>query len=102
VPRPKDKRIDALFVNIATNLQRARKKFGNKTQLEVATSVGCDPQMLARWERGDTQINAGYLKLLADHFGVPVDDFFDDDPKRLRISEGSGSRAPIARPLKAH
>ena len=71
-----------MFACVAVNLARARAKRG-LTQLQAAVAVGVDPQMIARWERGDTQINAAHLKLLADLYEFPLDAFYEENHRFL-------------------
>lgn len=79
------------MATVARNLARARE-LREMTQLAAANAVGVDPQMLARWERGDTWINPGHLKLLSDVYTMgSVDVFFQDDPPALRPDSGSGA-----------
>ena len=50
----------------------------NEKPTPLLRSLGLSATNLKRWENGST-VNSEILEKLADHFGVPVDYFFDDE-----------------------
>jgi transcriptional regulator with XRE-family HTH domain len=91
MPRSKNPKVIAMYEHVARNLRRAREKRlreGKRmTQTAVAVAIEVDPQMIARWERGDTQIGAVHLKQLADLYEIPVEAFFEENHKFLPPTE---------------
>lgn len=77
--RPADPKIVHLMTLVATNLVRFRR-LAKLTQEQAGHAIGSTGQQLARWERGDSWINPGHLKLLADKYQRPVDHFYLERP----------------------
>lgn len=50
------------------------RKFNQLTQEEVAEKVGVTRQAVAKWEAGDTVPDLDKCRILADLFGVSLDD----------------------------
>ncbi len=61
------------------NLVRMRK-FLKLTQEDVAVKVGVTRQAVAKWESGDTVPDLEKTKLLAELFGVSIDDLANYEP----------------------
>jgi AbrB family looped-hinge helix DNA binding protein len=61
------------------NLVRMRK-FLKLTQEDVAAKVGVTRQAVAKWESGDTVPDLEKTKLLAELFGVSIDDLANYEP----------------------
>ncbi len=68
--------------NIAHNLVYYRKSYG-LTQLELAEKLSYTDKSVSKWERGESAPDIFVLKALADLYGIKVDDFYRDKPRRL-------------------
>ncbi|MCD8204319.1 MAG: helix-turn-helix domain-containing protein [Coprobacillus sp.] len=68
--------------NIAHNLVYYRKSYG-LTQLELAEKLSYTDKSVSKWERGESVPDIFVLKALADLYGIKVDDFYRDKPKKL-------------------
>ncbi|MEJ8303431.1 helix-turn-helix transcriptional regulator [Saccharibacillus sacchari] len=61
------------MTKIGLNIARLRKESG-MTQMELADRLGISYQAVSSWERGSTMPDISKLPLLADSFGVSIDD----------------------------
>ncbi|MCD8203821.1 MAG: helix-turn-helix domain-containing protein [Coprobacillus sp.] len=68
--------------NIARNLVYYRKSYG-LTQMELAEKLSYTDKSVSKWERGESVPDIFVLKALADLYGIKVDDFYRDKPRRL-------------------
>lgn len=63
------------------------RKLHNLTQEDVAEKVGVSRQAVAKWESGETMPDLEKSRLLAETFGVSLDDLANFEPdKNLNIS----------------
>ena len=62
------------------NIVRLRK-INQMTQEEIAEAVGVSRQAVAKWERGETIPDLEKCKLLAELFGVSLDDLANYEPE---------------------
>lgn len=63
------------------------RKLHNLTQEDVAEKVGVSRQAVAKWESGDTMPDLEKSRLLAETFGVSLDDLANFEPdKNLNVS----------------
>ena len=89
------------------------RKLHNLTQEDVAEKVGVSRQAVAKWESGETMPDLEKSRLLAETFGVSLDDLANFEPdKNLNVSvppEGKhlfgvvtiGEKGQIVIPAKA-
>lgn len=64
------------MTKIGLNIARLRKESG-MTQMELADRLGISYQAVSSWERGSTMPDISKLPLLADSFGVSIDDILN-------------------------
>ena len=63
------------------------RKLHNLTQEDVAEKVGVSRQAVAKWEAGETMPDLEKSRLLAETFGVSLDDLANFEPdKNLNVS----------------
>ena len=63
------------------------RKLHNLTQEDVAEKVGVSRQAVAKWESGETMPDLEKSRLLAEKFGVSLDDLANFEPdKNLNVS----------------
>ena len=63
------------------------RKLRNLTQEDVAEKVGVSRQAVAKWESGETMPDLEKSRLLAETFGVSLDDLANFEPdKNLNVS----------------
>ena len=63
------------------------RKLHNLTQGDVAEKVGVSRQAVAKWESGETMPDLEKSRLLAETFGVSLDDLANFEPdKNLNVS----------------
>ena len=62
------------------NLAQLRK-LNDMTQEDLAEKVGVTRQSIAKWESGDSVPDLERCKVLADVFGVTIDDLANFDPE---------------------
>ena len=62
------------------NIVRLRK-INQMTQEDIAEAVGVSRQAVAKWERGETIPDLEKCKLLAELFGVSLDDLANYEPE---------------------
>jgi len=62
------------------NIIRLRK-INQMTQEDIAEAVGVSRQAVAKWERGETIPDLEKCKLLAELFGVSLDDLANYEPE---------------------
>ena len=68
------------------NMLQLRKRH-NLTQEDVAEKVGVSRQAVAKWESGETMPDLEKSRLLAETFGVSLDDLANFEPdKNLNVS----------------
>lgn len=65
-----------MFHNNLVNL----RKLNNMTQEGIAEKVGVSRQAVAKWEAGETVPDLDKCKILAELFGVSLDDLANYDP----------------------
>lgn len=63
----------------------ALRKINKMTQEQLAEKVGVSRQAVAKWESGETSPDLFNSKLLADVFGVTIDDLVNPDTLNLPI-----------------
>ncbi len=68
--------------NIARNLVYYRKSYG-LTQMELAEKLSYTDKSVSKWERGESVPDIFVLKALADLYGIKVDDFYRDKPRKF-------------------
>ncbi len=68
--------------NITDNLAYYRKAAGY-TQLEIAEKLSYSDKAISKWERGESYPDIFVLKKLADLYGITVNDFYRDKPRRI-------------------
>ena len=61
------------------------RKIHQMTQEDVAEKVGVSRQAVAKWESGDTVPDLDKCKILADLFGVSLDDLANYESKNARF-----------------
>lgn len=66
---------------LANNLTYYRKASG-LTQLQLAEKFSYSDKNVSKWERGEGTPDIFTLKALADFYGVSVNDFFKEKPKK--------------------
>ena len=63
------------------------RKLHNLTQEDVAEKVGVSRQAVAKWESGETMPDLEKSRILAETFGVSLDDLANFEPdKNLNVS----------------
>lgn len=63
------------------------RKLHNLTQEDVAEKIGVSRQAVAKWESGETMPDLEKSRLLAETFGVSLDDLANFEPdKNLNVS----------------
>ncbi|MBR4223880.1 MAG: helix-turn-helix domain-containing protein [Oscillospiraceae bacterium] len=67
------------------NLYQLRK-FHSMTQEDIADALGVSRQAVAKWECGDTVPDLDKCKILADLFGVSLDELANFDSKSAGIA----------------
>ena len=73
---------------IADNLVYYRKAAGY-TQLEIAEKFNYSDKSISKWERAEGMPDVILLKMLADYYGIRVDDFYRVEKRRLPMSKTS-------------
>ncbi len=66
---------------VANNLVKYRKG-ANLTQIELAEKLNYSDKAVSKWERGENVPDAYVLKLLAELYGISIDDFFADGKQK--------------------
>ena len=61
--------------NLAENLRRLRKE-RDITQEELSSFIGVSSQAISKWERGEGYPDITFLPLIANFFGVSIDEIF--------------------------
>ena len=69
---------------LAKNLVYYRKESG-LTQLELAEKFNYSDKSISKWERGEGFPDVFVLKSLADFYGITVDDFYQEEHKKITI-----------------
>lgn len=62
---------------------KSLRKMHNLTQQELANKTGIKQQNISRWEKGIHLPNIEECIILADFFGVTLDELADRDIKKL-------------------
>jgi transcriptional regulator with XRE-family HTH domain len=57
------------------DLRKARRE----SMIDVAQATGIDPATIWRLETGRSSGSTRVLRALAQHFGVPIEDLFDEE-----------------------
>ncbi len=68
--------------NMTNNLSYYRKAAGY-TQLEIAEKLSYSDKAISKWERGESFPDVFVLKQLADLYGITVNDFYRDKPRKI-------------------
>mgnify|MGYP001133790329 CR=1 FL=1 len=68
---------------IGTLLRKTRQDAG-KTVEEASVQIGCSPETLTQYERGQNDIPALQLQMLTDFFGVPFEGFLESPAAEAR------------------
>lgn len=76
-------------IYISTNIQFLRK-LNNKTQKEIGDLCDKTDTAISNWEKGIREPDATDLGILANYFGITVDDIMFKD---LRFQESSNDKA---------
>lgn len=71
---------------LAKNLIEYRKQ-AKMTQLEIAEKFSYSDKSVSKWERGEGIPDTLVLKQLAEFYGIKIDDFFRNHPKRITINQ---------------
>ena len=78
------------MITIGERIRNTRKKQGI-TQEALAEAIGKNPNLVARWERGEVKIKAETIKDIAFVLGVPtselIDDKDDESEHFIKVSE---------------
>ena len=74
-------------VNIGTVIARLRKK-NCMTQEDLSTVLGVSPQTISKWENSTTMPDIMLLPLLADTFGVTMEELFGGESKVVKSQIG--------------
>ena len=80
---------------ISENIARLRREAG-MTQEKLASALGISTQAVSKWENGTTMPDVTLLPLIADQFGVSVDELYG------RKREQDGRIDPSALPQEAY
>ncbi|MCD8209473.1 MAG: helix-turn-helix domain-containing protein [Coprobacillus sp.] len=73
---------EKLHTNVSNNLAFYRKASGY-TQLEIAEKLSYTDKAVSKWERGESFPDIFVLHQLADLYGISVNDFYRDKPKKV-------------------
>lgn len=68
---------------LATNLIFYRKAMG-LTQIQVAEKLSYSDKNISKWERGEGTPDIFALKTLADLYGITINDFLKEKPRRFK------------------
>ncbi|WP_442602835.1 helix-turn-helix domain-containing protein [Paenibacillus sp. KN14-4R] len=71
---------------IGKNIARLRKK-QNITQMGLADQLGISYQAISNWERGETMPDISKLPVLAEIFGVSIDEILDEGKEAQLIKK---------------
>ncbi|MCR5262746.1 MAG: helix-turn-helix domain-containing protein [Clostridiales bacterium] len=74
---------------ISENIARLRRE-ANMTQEKLAQAIGISTQAVSKWENGTTMPDITLLPLIADQFGVTIDELYGktgDQNRRINPSE---------------
>ena len=82
---------EKLKSQIGANISAYRKRMG-WTQLELAEKLNYSDKAVSKWERGESMLDAQTLVLLANQFGVTVNDLLSD-PDALPEQTGAVQQA---------
>lgn len=82
MPHSTDPRVIAMMAHLTANLKAVREHRG-MSQEEAARAAGFRTGALSKWEQG-AWIDPGSLKILADVYRFPLDQFFVKDPPWLQ------------------
>ncbi len=66
---------------VANNLIYYRKAYGY-TQIQLAEKFNYSDKTISKWERGESFPDIFVLKTLADFYGITINDFFREKPKK--------------------
>ena len=73
--------------NFSKNLSALRKS-RNLTQAELAEKINYSDKSVSKWERGDVLPDITTFKMIADFFGVKVDELITADKRREMTRQG--------------
>jgi transcriptional regulator with XRE-family HTH domain len=65
-------------MSVGTNLKKLRSKT-KYSQQDIADMLNVDRLTYINWENETTEVKSGYIRKLADIFGVKIQDLFDGD-----------------------
>ena len=71
---------------LAKNLAYYRKQSG-LTQLELAEKFNYSDKSVSKWERGEGFPDIFVLKSLADFYGITVDDFYQEEHRKVTVKQ---------------
>jgi transcriptional regulator with XRE-family HTH domain len=74
----KDCTIDMIDYSIGWKIKTLRTERG-MSRMQLAPIIGVTHQQLTKYENGTNRIRSGRLKILADHFGVGINSFYDNE-----------------------
>lgn len=71
---------------------KEHRKANGKTLLDIEKATGISNQNLSRWEQGKVIPSIAFCEILADYYGITLDelvgrDFPQDTEKAVRISD---------------
>jgi len=56
----------------------------NMTQSELGRALGVTPQSVSKWEQNTTSPDLALLPVIAQYFGISMDELFDYHPEAQR------------------
>lgn len=62
---------------VSAKLREMRQERG-VTQQKIADLIGLSHQAVQRIEKGEVRLSSGYMKIIADFFGVTPNDFYGE------------------------
>jgi len=74
-------------VLVSRNLRKLRHEH-DLTLSEIGSELGIGSQQVHKYETGRNRLSAGMLCILADLFGVPIQEFFEDELDGRDTGEG--------------
>lgn len=73
---------------ISENIARLRRE-ANMTQEKLASAIGVSTQAVSKWENGATMPDIMLLPIIADQFGVSVDELYGRKKERIHANTGN-------------
>lgn len=75
-------------MGVGTNLKRLKSKTKYSHQ-DIADLLGIDRSTYINWENETTDIKSQYIPKLAEIFKIDIKDLFEDDVKKIHISNNT-------------